>query len=193
VTLAFDFAEGHLGAWEAGDWAFDGLGFALAAHDPVQDWSDLETERGLRLDLRAPLVPDSFELTLRLEQPQSSGPPRLFWISAGGFQVAMVGPGLAGPERGARFLVGTEEASAFLAQLAEGEGQRVETLLAAGGPPHEIRLRVNRRAGRCELWLDGAQLEETSGLRAPPSAARSIIVRSWEPVRVLGITLEGRR
>ncbi len=191
VVLGFDFGEGRLGAWEGGDWVFDGLGFV--AREAAQSWSDLERERGLRLVLKPPLDPDSFELTLRLEQPLSSGPPRLCWISAAGFQVALVGPGLAGTEKGGRFLVGTEEGSAFLRRLAAGDGERRESLLVAGGPPHELRFRAHRRAGRCELYLDGALLEQTSGLRAPSPEAVAIVVRSWEPVRLLAAAIEGGR
>jgi hypothetical protein len=29
VVLGYDFTEGNLGAWESGDWVFDGLGLVL--------------------------------------------------------------------------------------------------------------------------------------------------------------------
>lgn len=193
VRLGYDFAEGRLGAWESGDFVFDGLGQVLSPRATVQGWDQLAAERGLRLILRTPFVHDSFELVLRFEALQGESPARLLWLNAAGFQVALSAPDLPGGNGAPRFLVGTDEGNAFLQRLLAGEGKRSGSLLAPGTPPRELRFKAQRRSGRCELYLDGVLLEESTGLKAPPSTARALLIRSWGSVRVLGITLEGGR
>jgi serine/threonine-protein kinase len=193
VRLGYDFGEGRLGAWESGDWGFDGLGMVLGPRATVQFWDQLEKQRGLRLILRTPLVPDVFELSVRFEALAGEAPARLLWVTAGGFQMALGGADLPGSTGGPRFLVGTEDGKAFLQRLLAGEGERAESLLVPGTPPRELHFKALRRAGRCELSLDGVPLEETTGLRAPPSDARALTIRSWGSVRVLAMTVEGGR
>ncbi len=193
VRLGYDFDEGRLGGWEAGDFVFDGLGLVLSPRAPVQSWDQLAAEHGLRLILRTPFVHDSFELVLRFEALQGESPARLLWLTAGGFQVAVSAPDLPGGNGAPRHLVGTDESNTFLQRLLAGEGKRNTSLLAPGTPPRELRFKAQRRSGRCELYLDGVLLEESSGLKAPPSSARALQIRSWGSVRVLGITLEGGR
>ncbi|MSR62846.1 MAG: serine/threonine protein kinase [Planctomycetes bacterium] len=194
VTLGYDFSEDRLGAWESGDWAFDGLGFTLAPRAAVLGWDQLAAEKGLELALRAPLVPDRFELRLRFEALQGETPARLLWISAAGFQIALSAADLPGASGAPGFLLGTEDGNAFVQRLLSSGGKgRDAPLLVPGTPPRELRLRAQRRSGRCELWLDGTQLDSSTGLRAPPSDPRAIVVRSWGSVRVLAVTIEGGR
>ncbi len=193
VRLGYDFGEGRPGAWDWGDWVFDGLGLVLGPRATIQGWDQLAAERGLRLVLRTPLVPDNFELRLRFEVLQGETPGRLLWVTAGGFQLALIGADLPGSTGGPRHLVGTEDGKVFLQHLLTGEGQRTEALLVPGTPPRELRFEAQRRSGRCKLYLDGLPLENTAGLRAPPSDARALLIRSWGSVRVLEATLEGGR
>ncbi|HEX6883748.1 MAG TPA: protein kinase [Planctomycetota bacterium] len=193
VRLGYRFDEGRLGAWEAGDWVFDGLGMVLGPREPILGWDQLAAERGLRLVLRTPLVPDAFELRLRFEALQGESPGRLLWVSAAGFQLALGGTDLPGAAPGPRFLVGTDEPNAFLQRLMAGEGKRAEAVLVPGAPPRELVLRGLRRSGRGEVLLDGVSLGPLAGLRAPPSDARAMVLRSWGSVRVLEVTLEAGR
>src|SRR6185503_18463425 len=193
ARLGYDFSEGRPGAWDWGDWVFDGLGLVLGPRATIQGWDQLAAERGLRLVLRTPLVPDNFELRLRFEVLQGETPGRLLWVTAGGFQLALVGADLPGSTGGPRHLVGTEDGKVFVQRLLNGEGKRAESLLVPRTQPHELRLKAQRRSGRCELYLDGQLLEDTAGLRAPPSDARALLLRSWGSVRVLEANIEGGR
>ena len=107
--------------------------------------------------------------------------------------MALAGPDLPGVRGGSRHLLGVEEGNDFLARLLAGEGKRVDSLIVPGTPPRELRFKGYRRSGRCEVYLDGQLLESSAGLRAPPGDARSIQVRSWGGVRILGAVLEGGR
>ena len=191
VRFGYDFGEGHLGAFESGDWVFDGLGMVLGPFAAIQGWDQLAAENGLRLLLKTPLVPDSFELRLRFEALQGEAPGRLLWLTAGGFQLALGASDLPGTDGGARFLVGTEDGKTFLMRLLAGEGKRSGTIVVPGTPPRELVLSAHRRSGRYDCTLDGAPLAETAGLRAPPSDARSLELRSWGAIRILDVTLEG--
>jgi tRNA A-37 threonylcarbamoyl transferase component Bud32 len=192
VRLTYDFGEGRLGAWESGEWVFDGVGFVLGPSATIQGWDQLAVEKGLHFPLRTPLVPDSFVLTLRFEVQQGESPGRLLWLSAGGFQLALCAADLPGSSGPSRHLLGTEEGSTFLQRMLAGEGRSVEGLLVPGRPPRELRLEGYRRSGRCVLYLDDERLASVS-LRAPPSDARSIQIRSWGSVRVLSAVLETGR
>jgi hypothetical protein len=193
VRLGYGFEEGRLGAFDAGDWVFDGLGMVLGPREPVLGWDQLHAQRGLRLILRSPLVLDSFELRVRFEALQGEAPGRLLWLHAAGFQFALGAEDLPGASSGPRFLAGTEEASVFLKRLMDGEGKRVGAVLVPGTPPRELVLRAQRRSGRAELTLEGESIGPLAGLRAPPSEARSLWIRSWGSVRVLEVSLEAGR
>ncbi|MEQ1892195.1 MAG: serine/threonine-protein kinase [Planctomycetota bacterium] len=190
--LAWDFDGGRLGAWEGGDWAFDGLGFSLGPNATITAWDQLAAEDGMRLALLLPLKPDSFEFTLRFEALQGEVPARLLWITAAGFQIALGADELPGTPSGARFLVASDDPQSFLQRVMAGQGTRSERLLVPGAAPRELAFKAQRRSGRFELWLDGTLLT-TSGLRAPPSEARMLVIRSWGAIRVHGATLEGGR
>jgi serine/threonine-protein kinase len=193
VRLGYRFEEGRLGAWQAGDWVFDGLGMVLGPSQPILGWDQLVAEHGLRLILRTPLVPDAFELRLRFEALQGETPGRLLWINAAGFQIALGSAELPGGNGSARYLVGTEEATLFLQRLMAGEGRRAEPVLVPGTAPRELVIRGQRRSGRGEVTLDGVSLGTLTGLRAPPSDARVILMRSWGSVRILEVALEAGR
>ena len=192
VTLRYDFSKGRTGAWDLGDWIYDGLGLALGPRR-VNGWDELAAERGLELALREPFVTDSVDITLRLEALAGEQPARLLWLTAVGFQVALSAPELPGTRPGPRFLVGTDDGPAFLQRVLANEGQRAEAVLVPGGPQRELRFKAARRAGRYELYLDGVLLQESSGLRAPPPDARSLVFRSWGTVRILSISVDGTR
>jgi len=191
VRMIYDFQQPEVGAWELGDWSFDNVGLVL--QEGVGSWSELLQSSGPRLLLRKPFLADpEFELELVVEQLSSSGPPQLFWISAGGFQVAFAGPGLPGKgRRDARFLCGAGDASSFLERLRAGEGQGEPRLLEPE-KTHRITIRGQRRLGRLELLLDGRLLLETRTERPDPHAL-FVELRSFEPVRLLRVELAGGR
>ena len=85
-----------------------------------------------------------------------------------------------------------EEGAAISKRLRAGAGRPGKDLLWPSGP-HEILVRGNRRTGKLELVLDGVVLEETAGLKAPDADRLEIVIRSWEPVRVVSAELEAGR
>ena len=193
VRLEYDFGEGRLGGWDGGGFEFDGLGLTLGPRSSIVGWDQLAAESGMRLGLKSPFVADTFELRLRFEALQGENPGRLLWIDAGGFQLVLCGADLPGLGGGPRFLLAVEDGNALLQRILAGEGKPVEGLSVPGAPPRELTFKGYRRSGRCEVTLDGQPLEASAGLRAPPSEARSIQIRSWGAVRLLGATLEGGR
>jgi len=190
VRMVFDFQTQSAGRWDWGAWVFDNIGAVLESD--VSSWDEILQRRGPRLILRDPFLPDEpFELVLVIEQLASSGPPQLLWISAAGFQVAFAGPGLPGNRRDARYLIGSEDPAGFRARLRGGEGEGQARLLRSG-VTHRITIRGNRRVGRLEVILDGRELVNTKGLRTDMDT-RLIELRSFEPVRLVRVELEGGR
>jgi tRNA A-37 threonylcarbamoyl transferase component Bud32 len=192
VTLGYDFGEGLLGAWQRGDWAFDGLGLRLDPDIEVGGWDELAGQRALALALVEPFRPDHVEVVVRFETLGGARPGRLLWLSVAGFQVTLGSgdlPGASGP----RHLMSSDDGDAFLQRLMAGEGRSSGALLVPGGPPRVLRFRAARRSGRCELYLDDVLLGQSSGLRAPAGDGRWLGLRSWGGVRVLSVILEGDR
>jgi serine/threonine-protein kinase len=185
VRLAFDLDADKVGAFLPRDWIFDGAGWVQGRR--TQDWEGCVEQRGPRLVLPEPLEPDAFELVLELESIYD-GPAQLFLVSVGGFHVALAGPGLPGSGRRSRYLIGTEDLSAFLDRVRRGEGTPVPELLEAEGR-HVLVLGGYRPSGRLRLTLDGQLLKESKS-PAPRNAQPVVEIRSWEPVRLRSLTIE---
>lgn len=191
VVLTFDFQSLSMGAWQRGDWIFDGGGWAR--DDKVQRWADLADQRGPRLFLNPPLEPDSLEVELTFEQIWE-GPPQLVLISVGGFHVAFCGPGLPGDLHESRYLIGTGDLGEFVRRIESGEGTRDDQLIRRDGT-HTVRMFVYRPGGsgsRMKLSFDGRELDEVP--RAPiREDVPAIEFRSWEPVTLKRVVVETGR
>jgi serine/threonine-protein kinase len=188
VRMTLHLERARLPGLSAGEWAFDGEGWSVAAC--ATGYDDLFVKRPLGLILEPPLDAEkgSFELALTVEQPPDSEEPKLFVVSAFGFHVLLAGAGLPGGPQKPRWLVATGDWVAALQGLRAGEGLDAKSLLS-NGRTHELLLRGSRASGRLTLLLDGAQLFEVQ--RSPPDGgADTIHLRSWEPVRLRTLTLE---
>ena len=184
LRYAFD---GHdAGAWDRGEWRFDGRGWSLPRGTP--SWPDLLEQRGPRLALREPLDlgTGNFVASFTIEQPDE--PPALLLLSVAGFHIAFSGPGLPGGDGEARWLVGMGTADELVQRVRRGEGTLDPELLARGGR-HTIELVAYRGSGRLDLQLDGRALRGFSPT-APTSSELAVLVRSWEPVRLVAFELE---
>jgi hypothetical protein len=191
VRMSFSFAAQEAGAWEPGDWVFDGVGWTHRGDVPM--WSDLVAQRGPRLVLKQPLDADKsyFEVELTIDQLEESGPPRLLLLSVGGFHVAFCGPALPGSDGWPRLLMGVEGIEDFVARVREGEAEKMLNLLEPGAR-HKIVLTGYRRSGYFDLSLDGRSLSRAH-LGIPIPEDRSVVVRSWEPVRLVEASVEAKR
>jgi hypothetical protein len=192
VQLAFDFARADAGAWQRGDWVTDGGGWSLES--ALHSWDELARQSGARLELRPPLDVERGELrvSLTMEQPLASE-PRLLLVSCAGFHLALTGTGLPGAVGSPRWLVGSEPLEAFLGRLQGGEGHSAFELLVPGRR-HEIELVLDPTGGHVGLSLDGKSLGAMQ--LVPPSSSAGtdeLVLRSWEPVRLVRAVVEAER
>ncbi len=191
VRLSYAFDGKLAGAWDRGTWRFDGRGWSPPSGVP--EWSDLLAQRGPRLQLRRPLDLETgyFEVTFVVEQPAESGPPQLLLLSAAGFHVAFCGPGLPGGDGQSRWLVGVGAVEDLVQRIQRGEGTLDPELLVRG-KRHEIVLRAYRGSGRLDLSLDDRALRGVPPV--PPKADDlAVVLRSWEPARLLAFEIEASR
>ncbi len=190
VAMTFRFDGQSVGTWEAKNWRFDGKGWSQPS--PPADWQELEQRFGARLSLRPPLDADrDVELTLRFTVVDQHAAAQLLLVSALGFHVALTGPGLATPDPRSRLLVGEGDLAAFLEDVRRGKGEDGTRLLRPG-EEQELKLFVNARRGLVRIELDGTP----RGQRSFPSRAPeppSIVLRSWDPIRVIQAELKGSR
>ncbi len=191
VRLAFPFDRARVGSWSSGDWTFDGLAWNLTAN--TADWEAFESQVGPSLVLLEPLEIDtgSLEVAFRIEQPYETGPPQLVVLSVAGFHIGLRGSGLPGDKRGAGWLVGTEGFEKLVGRLRAGEGRAVPQLLQQGAT-HEIVVRATRGTGRLVLELDGHEIGKVAKT-APDPGDRRVMVRAWDPVRLLRVEVETQR
>jgi hypothetical protein len=191
VVMAFDFGSLRRGAWQRGDWIYDGAGWART--DKVQRWEELAEQRGPRLFLNEPLDPDSLQVDFTFEQTWE-GPPQLVLISVGGFHVAFCGSGLPGEQHEPRYLIGTGALEEFVEQIRGGEGTPDDQLIRRD-ETHTVRLSVYRPGGsgsRLKLEFDGRPLAEVPRALVHEDVP-SIEFRSWEPVTLKRIVIETGR
>ncbi len=188
VSMSFEFGDGEAGAWRRGDWVVTGTDSWRST--PLSSLGELERSSVPTLMLRDPLLVDegTLTLTVRMRQPQDS-PPELFVISALGFHMACVGP-LAG--RQPSLLVDTSNLTDVAKRAREGKGYEFRGLTA--GEEHTITMRLTRASGKVVVTIDGVRVL-TANRVAPRAQARSssISFRSFEPLEVLGVSVEGTR
>lgn len=191
VVMTFDFDSLSRGAWQRGDWVFDGGGWART--DKVQRWEELAAQRGPRLFLNEPLDPDSLLVEFTFEQLWP-GPPQLVLISVGGFHVAFCGSGLPGEEHTPRYLIGTGDLEEFIERIRNGEGTPDDQLVKPDAT-HTVSLFVYRPGGsgsRLKLEFDGRLLDEVPRALVGDDIP-AIEFRSWEPVTLKRVVVETGR
>ncbi len=188
VRLRFTFDGTEVGAWDRGEWYFDGDSSWCSVD--VGDLAELVEQPAPTLPLVDPFLFDKgrVDITLRMFQPLDS-PPELFMISALGFHVAIVGPEEG---RGGRVLADNTGPDDVASRAAHGEGAEFAGLRR--DTEHTIQLRMIRTSGKIEVIVDEEVVH--SVLRTPPrdrQASSELSFRALEPVRVLEVTLEGKR
>ncbi len=189
--MAFDFESLKRGAWQRGDWIYNGAGWART--DKVQRWEELADQRGPRLFLNDPLDPGSLQVDFTFEQSWP-GPPQLVLISVGGFHVAFCGSGLPGERHEPRYLIGTGDLEEFVERIRSGEGTPDDRLIQRDAT-HTVRLSVYRPGGsgsRLKLAFDGRLLDEVPRALVHEDVP-GIEFRSWEPVTLKRVVVETGR
>ena len=194
TRMEFDFNSSSVGSWQAGSWDYDGVGWSLPPADVARTDEDLLANWGARLGLREPLdFEDELELVLHFEVLDREAPPTLLVVSVLNFHVALAGTGLR-VDRGqasSRLLVGEGDLATVLKRLHRGEGVPRPRLLAKEGP-QVLRIRVKPRPGSVRVELDGVALGD---FNTPKGKADdpSIVLRSWDPIRLSTVELAGQR
>ena len=192
VTMTFDFDAAYEGRWSRGDWLADLDGWfarGVSSLDQV-----LQDRTWPRLVLRAPLdLQAAMEVEVLIEQPAESGPPRLLVLSVAGVHLALVG---AEEGESGRVLVaagGPDELERMIREAVESdEGEEFEGLVR--GRRHRVRVELSHDRGRADVFVDE---ERVAQLTAPRPEGRpgtaSIVVRSFEPVRLLSARIQARK
>ena len=188
VRMRFQFDSARAGAFDPGAWIPDGAGWSSVRY--AQSDEDMLTRAAPTLALRDPLrvQTDVLDVRLRLEQ-LSDAPPEVFLVSVAGFHVV-----LTGARDGAkpRCYADTGEASEALARARAGDGKEF-----AGwkiGAPVEVRMILSRARGVATIEVDGKRIAEFQRVAPRGDAALStLVVRSWEPLRLISATIEAAR
>ncbi|MBK7643364.1 MAG: protein kinase [Planctomycetes bacterium] len=186
VRLFFDLSKQHGGALKQGAWILNQRGWAPAFAARSDD--ELLEREGPSLQLE-PLRTDKdpIEITLQLEQPADQ-PPRVLLVSVAGLHVGFLG---ATDTSKARWLASSRSAAELLEQLRRGGGRPFPGWQAGSRP--NLQLVCSRAPGRVQVKLDGSIIDRmdlpTSRLDAPPE----LVVRAWEPLRLLTFSIVARR
>jgi tRNA A-37 threonylcarbamoyl transferase component Bud32 len=190
VRMRYVFASADVGAWSLLNWAFDGAGWR--APGVVKDWDALERDAGARLLLRPPLdLGRDVEVRIVFRVVDDAAPAQLFLVSLLGFHATLAGPGLPTSEPRSRWHVGSGDLADHLDDVHRGKGEAVPRLLRPGAD-QELLIRVNAPRGSVRIELDGELLGERSFRGRTPSP-RSLVLRSWDPIRVSSVELSGSR
>jgi tRNA A-37 threonylcarbamoyl transferase component Bud32 len=193
VRMKFSFDRPEVGGWKALDWRYDGAGWS--APDVVRDWDALKRDGGAQLILRPPLdVAREVEVRIRFMVVDAAPPAQLLLVSLLGFHAAITGPGLptSDRERRSRWSLKDGGTGDLLDELRRGKGEETKGRLLRPGEEQEVVLRVNARRGFASLSLDGALLGERNFRTRTPDPA-SLVLRSWDPIRVTSVELVGSR
>ncbi|MCY3002244.1 MAG: serine/threonine-protein kinase [Planctomycetota bacterium] len=193
ARMRWDLGLDYNGPFQRGDWGSDTDGWIaprpatrLAVADE-RNWPTLYLQPPIRLG-------EALELTVSIEQPASSGQPRLFSISIAGVHVVLLGPANIGQKGRWKLGSGSPEAYAqLLADLLDrGKGTEFEPLLK--GERYQIRVELKQGRGDVSVWINDKLLGRDTPLRPDPStfSDKSLVLRSLEPVRVLEVSLSAR-
>ncbi len=185
VRLRYDFESAKPGGFDPGSWIRDGQGLVSLRYALSDE--DLLARPGPSLVLREPVSVQNESVDVRLRfQPKPDAPPDLLFVSVCGFHV-VVAAGRVG--RPARLLVDTGDPAQLVAKARAGEG----TLVAPprGGPGFELRVVVTRARGIARVELDGRPVVvEQRPVPRNELGDRLVAVKSFEPLRLVGATVE---
>ncbi len=193
ARMRWDLGLDYSGPFQRGDWIADADGWIaprpatrLAVADE-RNWPTLYLQPPIRLG-------EAIELSLAIEQPGSSGQPRLFSVSIAGVHVVLLGPANIGQK--GRWKIGSgspENYAQLLADLLDrGKGTEFEPLQK--GERYQIRVELKQGRGDVSVWINDKLLGRDTPLRPDSSTYgdKSLVLRSLEPVRVLDVTLSAR-
>ncbi len=186
ARLRFDFGAPRSGRFEPGAWLPEKGGWAATRYAKSDE--DMLAQSAPTLVLREPLrvQSDVVNVRVRIAQPEDS-PPDLFVLSCAGFHVLLTG---AREGRAARCLIESGELADAIARARAGIGKEFSGRVA--GATHELALTLNRGRGTLFVDFDGKRIAAGQRL-TPRGETASLSVRSFEPVRLLSVTIEALR
>lgn len=196
VALRFVLDTDYRGQFQRNQWQADVRGWTPArAYAP----EDLETAAlWPSLSLRPPLdVEQALELDLAFEQPVDAGPPRLLAISLAGVHVVFAGASDDGGSARYAIVSGatSELRNCVQGLLARARGVGTSFKGLSKGARHQLHIELRQGRGKVELSLDGERLDSRAVLRPDPASAsledRVLVIRSFERLRLLEVTLRG--
>jgi hypothetical protein len=184
VELRWVFNSRYEGPFQRGDWNADVEGWiapAARSRDQVastRDWPTLYLKEPLELGEAL-----SFELVL--EQPESSGEPRLLALSVAGVHAVFLGATAPGGKGRLGIGAGTpEDFAELLHELIDlDRGAEIEPLQR--GRRATIGLQLRQGRGAVTVTVDGLEVGRGATRRPAATHDKSIVVRSLEPVRIL--------
>jgi len=190
LELRFRFDEERAGSWMPGNWAVADRGWTLA-EALVTDAAFLDPATGVRLELADPF--DSRErivLRLELEAVWSAGTANSVLVSLAGMHVVFLDDP-ASP----RVLAGTGTAAQILDRVRAGDTPGFGSYSGLPqGRGYTIEISANPTAGKLDhVIVDGVELTVRKQYKPLINPSPEILVRSMEPVRLLGARIEGRR
>ncbi len=196
VALRFVLDADYRGQFQRNQWQADVRGWT-----PPRAFAPEDLESAAlwpTLSLRPPLdLEQALEFELSFEQPVDAGPPRLLAISLAGVHVVFVGATDDGGS--ARYAIVSGATSELrncvqgLLARARGVGTNFKGLTK--GARHQLQIGLRQGRGKVELALDGERLDSRAVLRPEPASTgvddRVLVIRSFERLRVLEVTLRG--
>jgi hypothetical protein len=186
ARLRFDFGGPRSGRFEPGAWLPEKGGWAATRYAKSDE--DMLAQPAPTFVLREPLrvQSDVVNVRVRIAQPEDS-PPDLFVLSCAGFHVLLTG---ARDGRAARCLIESGELPDAVARARAGTGKEFSGRVA--GATHELAVTLNRGRGTLFVDFDGKRI--AGGQRPTPRGEESSLsVHSFEPVRLLSVTIEAVR
>jgi len=185
VRLRYDFEAAKLGGFDPGSWIRDGQGLVSLRYSLSDE--DLLARPGPSLVLRDPAAVQTEPVDVRLRfQPKPDAPPDLLVVSVCGFHVVLAAGRVGRP---ARLLVDTGDPAQLVAKARAGEGILVAP--PRGGPGFELRVLVARSRGIATVEIDGRRIVvEQRPVPRNDLGDRLVAVKSFEPLRLVGATIE---
>jgi hypothetical protein len=191
AELRYVFNAAYDGPFQRGDWLAEVEGWIAPG---ARSRDQVASDRGWpTLYLRDPLdLSEALSFEVSIEQPESSGPTRLLTLSVAGIHVVFLGAKTSGQKGRLGIGAGTpDDFAELLHQVIDLEkGSEFEPL--EKGRRHKILLELKQGRGAVVVTIDGKEVGREAPKRPPQTYDKSILIRSFEPIRLLEARLRAK-